>query len=137
LGASGARARTLVDFVMPGIHIETFEVGARWGAIMVVVTPIDEHHSRLDFTMGWNFLRWAFPLKWLAILIARKALQQDRAIIELQERGNLQKTTMNLSQDTDRPAVWYRQLQKYHADVLAGVAASHPVPEKTTLRWIT
>ena len=133
-----APARTTVDFLMPGIHVETFEVGARWGAIMVVVTPIAERATRLDFTMGWNFLHWAFPLVWLARFLARTALRQDRAIIELQELGHRHKTTMNLGLDSDTMSVWYRRLQKYHADQLAGVPnLTHPVPERTTLRWTT
>jgi len=133
-----APARTTIDFMMPGIHVETFEVGSRWGAIMVVVTPIGEHETRLDFTMGWNFLRWAFPLVWLARVLATTALRQDRAIVELQELGHRHKTTMNLGLESDTMAVWYRRLQKYRADQLAGMPnLTHPVPERTTLRWIT
>jgi hypothetical protein len=34
--------------------------------------------------------------------------------------------------------VWYRQLKKYHGDLLAGVRdPQHPVPEKTLLKWVT
>jgi hypothetical protein len=133
-----APAKTTVDFLMPGIHLETFEVGARWGAIMVVVTPLTEHSTRLDFTMGWNFLRGVFPLVWLARLIGGIVLRQDRRIIELQEQGHRHRNTMNLSLDSDRLAVWYRQLQKYHLDQLAGLSnLQHPVPEKVTLRWVT
>ena len=131
-------ARTTVDFWMPGIHVETFEVGARWGAIMVVVTPIAPQVTRLDFTLGWNFLHWAFPLVWLARVLAGTALRQDRAIVELQQQGHHYKTTMNLGLEADTPSVWYRRLQKYHADQLAGAPnLTHPVPERTTLRWIT
>ena len=105
---------------------------------MVVVTPIAERAARLDFTMGWNFLHWAFPLVWLARIIAQKALKQDRAIVELQELGHRHSTAMSLSLDSDTMAVWYRRLQKYHADQLAGAPnLTHPVPERTTLRWIT
>ena len=120
LNPSLAPATTTVDFLMPGIHTETFEVGSRWGAIMVVVTPLTEGTTRLDFTMGWNFLRGWVPLTWLARLIAGKALRQDRDIIELQERGHTRKTTMNLSLDSDQLSVWYRRLQKYHLDQQAG-----------------
>ncbi|MGH7165443.1 MAG: hypothetical protein ACREIS_07975, partial [Nitrospiraceae bacterium] len=131
-------ARTTVDFLMPGIHVETFEVGARGGAIMVVVTTIAKEVTRLDFTMGWNFLHWAFPLVWLARVLAGTALRQDRGIVELQELGHRHKTTMNLGLESDTPSVWYRRLQKYHADQLAGLPnPTHPVPERTTLRWIT
>ena len=133
-----APAKTTVDFLMPGIHLETFEVGARWGAIMVVVTPLSEDSTRLDFTMGWNFLRGVFPLVWLARLIGGTVLQQDRRIVELQEQGHRHKSAMNLSLESDQLAVWYRRLQKYHLDKLAGVPdLTHPVPEKITLRWIT
>ena len=133
-----APAKTTVDFVMPGIHTETFEVGARWGAIMVVLTPLTDATTQLDFTMGWNFLRGWFPLTWLARLIAAKALRQDRDIVELQERGHAYKTTMNLSMESDQLAIWYRRLKKYHQDQVEGREnLTHPVPEKTMLRWVT
>ncbi len=138
LNPTMAPAQATVDFLLPGIHIETFQVGSRWGAIRVVVTPLTDHLSRLDFTMGWNFLRHAFPLVWLAKIIAGKALRQDRAIIELQEKGHLHKTTMNLGLESDQLAIWYRRLKKYHRDQLEGVPnVTHPLPEKTTLRWTT
>ncbi|MDP3089845.1 MAG: hypothetical protein Q8N04_04165 [Nitrospira sp.] len=105
---------------------------------MVVITPLTEHSTRLDFTMGWNFLRGVFPLVWLARLIGGIVLRQDRCIIELQEQGHCHKSAMNLSLESDRLAVWYRQLQKYHLDKSAGVPnPQHPVPEKVTLRWVT
>ncbi len=133
-----APAKTTIDFLMPGIHVETFEVGARWGAIMVVVTPLTETTTRLDFTMGWNFMRAWAPLAWLAKRLAMKALGQDREIVELQERGFARRPTMNLSSDSDQLAVWYRRLKKYHQDQLDGrEKLVHPVPEKTTLRWMT
>ncbi|MGH7254923.1 MAG: Rieske 2Fe-2S domain-containing protein [Nitrospirales bacterium] len=132
-----ASAVTTVDFLMPGIHVETFEVGSRWGAIMVVVTPVTDTLTRLDFTMGWNFLRWAVPLEWLARLLARKALRQDRAIIELQEQGHTTKAPMRLCLESDTMSLWYRQLKKYHLDQLANLPTTHPIPEKITLKWVT
>jgi phenylpropionate dioxygenase-like ring-hydroxylating dioxygenase large terminal subunit len=133
-----APAKTTIDFLMPGIHVETFEVGARWGAIMVVVTPLTETTTRLDFTMGWNFMRRWPPLAWLAKRLTMKALGQDREIVELQERGFARRPTMNLSSDSDQLAVWYRRLKKYHQDLMDGrEKPDHPVPEKTTLRWMT
>lgn len=133
-----APARTTIDFMMPGIHQETFEVGSRWGAIMVVVTPLTEVTTRLDFTMGWNFFtRWP-PVAWLAKRLAVKALGQDREIVELQEQGFARRSTMNLSLDSDQLAVWYRRLKKYHQDQVDGRETPvHPVPERVTLRWTT
>ncbi|MBI4401961.1 MAG: aromatic ring-hydroxylating dioxygenase subunit alpha [Nitrospirae bacterium] len=132
-----ALARTTVDFLLPGIHLETLEVGKRFGSIMLIATPLTTEVTRLDITVGWNFLRWA-PLAWVVRLTARTTLSQDREILELQEQGNLQKTTMNVGLEHDTMAVWYRRLQKYHLDQLAGVPnLAHPVPEKTTLRWTT
>ena len=134
---SSSPAVTTVDFLMPGIHIETFEMGRRWGAIMVVVTPLTEARTRIDFTMGWNFLRWLKPAEWIAHAFARKALMQDRGIVELQARGHRISPAMYLSLETDTLAVWYRRLQKYHRDLQAGQPATHPIPERTTLKWHT
>jgi phenylpropionate dioxygenase-like ring-hydroxylating dioxygenase large terminal subunit len=138
LNPQGAPAVTTVDFIMPGIHVETFEMGRRWAAIMVIVTPLTDERTRLDFTMGCNFLRWCVPLRWLAAAYARTALGQDRGIVELQARGQRIRSGMHLSLESDTLSVWYRRLQKYHRDQQAGRADSaHPVPEQTTLRWYT
>jgi len=132
------RARTTVDFLLPGIHLETLEVGKRFGSVMLIATPLTTETTRLDITIGWNFLQWAVPLVWLVRLVAKTTLSQDREILELQEQGHRHKTTMNFSLESDTMAVWYRQLQKYHLDQLAGFPnPTHPVPEKTTLRWTT
>ena len=133
-----ARARTTVDFLLPGIHLETLEVGKRVGSIMLIATPLTTETTRLDITVGWNFLKWAVPFVWLVRLVAKTTLSQDREILELQEQGHRHKTTMNFSLESDTLAVWYRQLRKFHLDQLAGLPnLSHPLPEKTTLRWTT
>jgi hypothetical protein len=45
---------------------------------------------------------------------------------------------MLLNLESDTLAVWYRRLKRYRLDQLAGVPnLQHPVPEKTTLSWIT
>lgn len=137
LSPSRRPVTAVVDFVMPGVHLETFEVGSRWGAIMVVVTPIAETLTRLDFMLGWTFLRWAIPLRWIARLLAGKALRQDRRIIELQELGQQYRPGMHLLLDADTPAVWYRQLQRQHLHQQPQTPHPHPVPEKRTLTWIT
>lgn len=132
-----ARARSAVEFVLPGIHFETHEVGTRFASVMLVATPLTTETTRLDITVGWNFLRW-LPVAWLVRLTMRTTMAQDRGVLEPQERGNREKTTMILSQEADTLSVWYRRLQKYHLDQLAGLPnVVHPVPERATLRWRT
>lgn len=139
LGAGAKQATTSVDFFLPGIHLETLQVGQRFGSIMLIATPLTPETTRLDITVGWNFLQWSAPLsKLLVRLTARTTLGQDRAILELQERGNRQTSTMNVGMEMDTLAVWYRRLKKYYLNQQAGVAnLEHPVPERTTLRWVT
>ena len=130
-------ATTTVDFVLPGIHSERWEIGKRFASVMLVATPLTDERSRFDICVGWNFLR-GLPVGWLVRRTLRTILGQDRKVLELQEQGFGLKGSMLLNLESDTPAVWYRQLKKYHGDTLAGVAnPQHPVPEKSLLRWVT
>ncbi len=130
-------ATTTVDFVLPGIHLEQWEIGKRFASVMLVATPLTNDRSRFDITVGWNFLR-GLPVGWLVRRTLRTIMGQDREVLELQEQGFGPKGSMLLNLESDTLAVWYRQLKKYRLDQLAGVPnPQHPVPEKVTLRWVT
>ena len=130
-------ATTTVDFVLPGIHSERWEIGKRFASVMLVATPLTDERSRFDICVGWNFLR-GVPVGWLVRRTLRTILSQDREVLELQEQGFGLKGSMLLTLESDTLAVWYRQLKKYHGDILAGVQdPQHPVPEKSLLRWVT
>ena len=93
--------------------------------------------SRLDISVGWNFLRW-LPVHWFARRTIRTTMGQDREILELQEQGFGSRGGMLLTLEPDQLVVWFRQLRKYHQEQLAGAAnLPHPIPEKTVLHWTT
>ena len=130
-------ATTTVDFILPGIHLERWEIGDRFASVMLVATPLTDTRSRFDICVGWNFLR-GFPVGRLVRRTLRTILGQDRTVLELQEQGFGPHGSMLLNVESDTLAVWYRQLKKYHGDMLAGVRdPQHPVPEKTLLKWVT
>ncbi|MGZ8381000.1 MAG: Rieske 2Fe-2S domain-containing protein [Nitrospira sp.] len=130
-------ATTTVDFVLPGIHLERWEIGKRFASVMLVATPLTDKRSRFDICVGWNFLH-GLPVGWQVRRTLRTILSQDREVLELQEQGFGQKGSMLLNLESDTLAVWYRRLKRYRLDQLAGVPnPQHPVPEKTTLSWIT
>ena len=130
-------ATTTVDFVLPGIHLERWEIGKRFASVMLVATPLTDERSRFDICVGWNFLR-GLPVGWPVRRTLRTILCQDREVLELQERGFGRKGSMLLNLESDTLAVWYRRLKRYRVDQLAGVPdPQHPVPEKTTLSWTT
>ena len=130
LGAGAKEATTSVDFFLPGIHLETLQVGQRFGSIMLIATPLTSETTRLDITVGWNFLQWSAPFSQLLVrLTARTTLGQDRAILELQEQGNRQTSIMHVGLEMDTLAVWYRRLKKYYLNQQAGMSnLEHPVP---------
>jgi phenylpropionate dioxygenase-like ring-hydroxylating dioxygenase large terminal subunit len=130
-------ARASVDFILPGIHLETFEVGKRFASIMLIATPITTETTRMDITIGWNFMRWADPISWIPALVSRVTLGQDRRILEAQQEGHRTKSTMLFPGESDTMATWYRQLKRYHESLVAGTPTPHPIPEKTTLSWNT
>lgn len=130
-------ATTTVDFVLPGIHSERWEIGKRFASVMLVATPLTDDRSRFDICVGWNFLH-GLPVGWLVRRTLRAILSQDREVLESQEQGFGLKGSMLLNLESDTLAVWYRQLKKYHGDMLAGVHdPQHPIPEKTRLKWVT
>ncbi len=130
-------ATTTVDFVLPGIHSERWEIGKRFASVMLVATPLTDDRSRFDICVGWNFLH-GLPVGWLVRRTLRVILSQDREVLESQEQGFGLKGSMLLNLESDTLAVWYRQLKKYHGDMLAGVHdLQHPIPEKTRLKWVT
>jgi phenylpropionate dioxygenase-like ring-hydroxylating dioxygenase large terminal subunit len=130
-------ATTTVDFVLPGIHVERWEIGRRFASVMLIATPLTEDRSRFDIAVGWNFLHW-FPAGWLVRRTLRTIMRQDREVLEMQERGFGPKGGMLLNLEPDQLAVWFRQLRKYHVDQLDGAATlPHPIPEQTVLRWTT
>lgn len=130
-------ATTTVDFVLPGIHSERWEIGKRFASVMLVATPLTDERSRFDISVGWNFLR-GLPVGWLVRRTLTSILGQDREVLELQEQGFGRQGRMLLNLESDTLAVWYRQLKKHHCDTLAGAHnPQHPVPEKVTLCWIT
>lgn len=130
-------ATATVDFTLPGIHLERWEIGKRFASVMLIATPVSDERSRLDISVGWNFLRW-LPAGWLVRRTVRTTLGQDRDILELQEQGFGSRGSMLLNLEPDTLAVWSRQLKKYYLDQLAGeVNLTHPIPEKTLLRWTT
>ncbi|MBK9306913.1 MAG: aromatic ring-hydroxylating dioxygenase subunit alpha [Nitrospira sp.] len=130
-------ATTTVDFVLPGIHFERWEIGTRFASVMLVATPLTDKRSRFDICVGWNFLQ-GLPVGWLIRRTLRTILGQDRDVLESQEQGFGLKGSMLLNLESDMLAVWYRQLKKYHGETLAGVPnPQHPIPEKTMLRWVT
>ncbi len=130
-------ATTTVDFVLPGIHLEQWEIGKRFASVMLVATPLTDDRSRFDIVVGWNFLR-GLPAGWLVRRTLRTIMGQDREVLEWQEQGFGQKGGMLLNLEPDMLAVWYRQLKKYYLDQSAGAMnPSHPIPEKTILHWTT
>jgi phenylpropionate dioxygenase-like ring-hydroxylating dioxygenase large terminal subunit len=130
-------ATTTVDFVLPGIHFEKWEMGGRFASVMLIATPLTETTSRLDISVGWNFLRWV-PIGPFARRTMATTMGQDREILELQEQGFGQKGGMLLNLEPDQLVVWFRQLRKYHQEQLNGATnLAHPIPEKTMLHWTT
>ena len=83
-------ATTTVDFVLPGIHLERWEIGTRFASVMLVATPLTDERSRFDICVGWNFLR-GLPVGWQVRRTLRTILSQDREVLELQEQGFGQK----------------------------------------------
>ena len=78
---------------------------------------------------------WLTPLTPVLRRFARAFLEQDRAVVVMQQQGLKHNPTLMLIDDADRPAKWYYRLKREWAMSQAeGRAFVNPVTERT-LRW--
>jgi len=130
----GGQPETEITFRLPGVRVEHIRAGRHQVAQVTAVTPIDETTTRISHAIYWT-VPWLTALKPFLRRIAHRFIDQDRAIVEKQQRGLKYKAPMMLVPDADTLARWYFRLKReYAASQSEGRAFENPVPE-TVLRW--
>lgn len=130
----GGQPETEITFRLPGVRVEHIRVGSHQVAQVTAVTPIDENATRINHAIYWT-VPWLTALKPALRRIARRFIDQDRRIVEKQQRGLKHRQPMMLVKDADTLARWYFGLKKEFAlAALENRAFRNPVTE-TTLRW--
>lgn len=132
----GGPLTTTIDFVLPNQRYEFIRCGTLWVSIRVLITPITDRESRMDFCAAWNCFAWMPFSKSLFRCFGNIFLAQDRQAMKRQAVGLRYKPALMLIDDADTPAKWCYKLKAAHlASVQTGQAFDHPLKGRVTLRW--
>ncbi len=132
----GGDVTTEILFDLPGYRWEVVEngKGARF-VTLTCLTPIDDASTRITQLTYWTgapLLNLALPI---APHMAREFLDQDGAMVDLQNEGLKYRPGMLWIDDIDVQAKWYLKLKKEWAQSRTeGRAFVNPI-EATTLKW--
>jgi phenylpropionate dioxygenase-like ring-hydroxylating dioxygenase large terminal subunit len=130
----GGAISTEISFQLPGVRIEHVKAGRYTLCGLTAVTPISEKETRVNHAIYWT-MPWLTVLKPVLAPFARRFLEQDRGIVELQQAGLAYDPPLMLIDDADTQAKWYYRLKKDFAEAAeAGRPFENPIKERT-LRW--
>ncbi|NQW10521.1 MAG: aromatic ring-hydroxylating dioxygenase subunit alpha [Alphaproteobacteria bacterium] len=130
----GGAPTTEIRFRLPGVRVEDIEIGRHRVCGLTAVTPVDATTTEVHHLVFWT-MPWLTPLKPVLAPFVKRFLQQDRDIVERQQRGLIHEPKLMLINDADMQAKWYFRLKKAYAAWRAdGTPFENPVRE-TTLRW--
>lgn len=128
------RPETEISFQLPGVRIEQVRAGDRVVCGLTAVTPVSASETDVHHAVYWN-MPWMTPLMPLWKLVAKRFIDQDRRVVEMQQHGLRFGPKLMLINDADTQARWYYQCKREFATARAEDRAfQNPVPE-TTLRW--
>lgn len=135
-GLLGGAPRTEIVFRLPGYRWEHVRVGARQVLALTCLTPIDQARTQIT-QIVWSdhpIFALAGPL---ARLGARRFLEQDARMVDLQAVGLAQDPSFIWIDDADRQARWYQALKReWVAHRREDRPFVNPVAP-ATLRWIS
>jgi phenylpropionate dioxygenase-like ring-hydroxylating dioxygenase large terminal subunit len=130
----GGEPLTEITFRLPGFRWEHITVGRRQVLALTCLTPIDETTTAITQIL-WSDHRAFTLLRPLVALGARRFLDQDRAMIDLQKAGLRHDPALLWIDDADRQAKWYQALKReWRASRTEGRPFVNPVTA-STLEW--
>jgi phenylpropionate dioxygenase-like ring-hydroxylating dioxygenase large terminal subunit len=130
----GGAPETEISFRLPALRWEHVQVGPRQVLALTCLTPATPRSTRITQIL-WSD-HWAFSLlRPVVAAAARRFLQQDGAMVNLQNEGLRFDPTLLWIDDADRQAKWYQALKReWDASRREGRPFHNPI-EPTTLRW--
>ncbi len=130
----GGKPTTEIDFRLPGVRFETIRNAKGIVLGLTAVTPLDEDRTEVTQIFYWD-IGMLSVLRPILRPLVRAFLNQDRAMVDLQQEGLKHESRLMLIDDADAQAKWYAQLKReWAAHREEGREFRNPVPE-TTLRW--
>jgi len=130
----GGAPETEISFRLPALRWEHVQVGARQVLALTCLTPVTERSTRITQII-WSD-HWAFSLlKPVIAAGARRFLQQDGDMVNLQNEGLRYDPSLLWIDDADRQAKWYQALKReWEASRRESRPFRNPI-EAATLRW--
>ncbi len=130
----GGAPRTEISFRLPGIRIERITAGRHRVTGLTCVTPVDEKTTEITQSFYWT-MPLLTMLKPVLRPFMRAFLDQDRAMVDLQQEGLRFDPRLMLINDSDVQAKWYHRLKtEWQEAGEQGRPFENPV-KPTTLRW--
>ena len=133
----GGAVTTEISFMLPGFRWEVVENETSRLFTLTCLTPENENSTRITQVTYWKKAPLLDVLKPVLIPAAREFLDQDGAMVDLQNTGLAYGPNMLWIDDIDVQAKWYLKLKKeWNASRAEGREFSNPI-EPTTLRWMS
>ena len=130
----GRDIETEITFRLPGIRIETIHVGRNLVVGLTTVTPIDGKTTQINHLVFWS-MSYLWLIKPFLKPFLKRFLQQDRDIVEKQQRGLQYEPNLMLINDADVQAKWYFRLKKSYGDAAKNKESFINPVKLTTLNW--
>jgi len=113
----GGAPQTRIDFLLPGLRVETITAGNKIVTGLTAITPVTQSRNRITHCLYWNWPVLSL-LKPVVSAMAASFLAQDGAILSAQALN--QRSSSPAGQNSrplflgmpDMPAGWYMQLSR-------------------------
>lgn len=130
----GGTPMTEISFRLPGLRWEHVWAGKRQVLSLTCLTPMTESRTRITQIVWSDHPVFAIAAPFIRAG-ARRFLEQDGDMVELQNQGLKYDPTLMWIDDADRQAKWYQALKReWTASRREGRPFVNPV-EPATLRW--
>ncbi len=133
----GGAVTTEICFMLPGFRWEVVENLVSRLFTLTCLTPENENSTRITQITYWKRAPLLDAMQPILIPAARKFLDQDGRMVDLQNTGLAYGPSMLWIDDIDVQAKWYLKLKKeWNASRAEGREFANPI-EPATLRWLS
>ncbi|MFY9286994.1 MAG: aromatic ring-hydroxylating dioxygenase subunit alpha [Alphaproteobacteria bacterium] len=130
----GGAPETEIAFQLPGVRIEHIRVGKHVVGNLTCVTPLNDTETEITNCI-YTSIGWLKLFAPLVRIFARRFLNQDRAVVIMQQDGLKYEQNLILIKDADTQARWYQQLKnEFVRAQTEGRAFQNPVKD-IVLKW--
>lgn len=133
----GGEVTTEIHFMLPGFRWEIVENQSARFFTLTCLTPENENSTRITQVSYWKRAPLLDALKPILIPAARKFLDQDGTMVDLQNTGLAYQPAMLWIDDIDVQAKWYQRLKREWTEARTEERDFVNPIEPRTLRWMS